>query len=64
MAGEGDASSTSLLSISHWKRLIEAKIKKQRNGIHRIRKRGNMVSLKDENEMAQAKIFILLIAIF
>ena len=31
------------------KRMIEAKIKKQNNGIYSIRKRGYGVSLKDEN---------------
>ena len=39
------------------KRLIVAKIKKQNNGIHSVRRGG---SLKDENEMALAKSFIFL----
>ena len=43
------------------KRLIEAKIKKESNGIYSIRKRGHGVSIKDESEMTLAKFFIFLI---
>ena len=44
------------------KRLIEAKSKKQNNGIYSIIKKGGYgVSLKDESEMALAKIFTFLI---
>ena len=43
------------------KRLIEAKIEKQNNGIYRMRKGSYGVSLKDESKMALAKFFIFLI---